>query len=363
MMAREIQSVVKTDQGVTIKTLIEIIKKKYGHEVNYKLMWDAKKKAIEWVFGDWDESYAQLPRWLAAVRSKSPGTRIEWSHRQWHDDEISTASPQFRRVFFAFEASIQAFKFCRPLLQIDATFLYGRYSGKLMIALSVDENGHILPVAFAVAETESTDSWGWFLRMLRKHVTDREGICVISDRHPDILEAVNIPINGFCPPKGYHRYCLRHLLSNFGTQFKNVVPLKVLLGRAAVQHQERKFIACMERFTYLSSRTPQCLQYVNAIPKELWTQSHDGGMRYGWMNSNGVECFNGVLKGARFLPITALTQMIYYRLVTYHDQRNQEINAAISKGQVYTEYVMKKLAKYEKICKEVSRHVDQSRHW
>ncbi|KAK9105024.1 hypothetical protein Scep_021868 [Stephania cephalantha] len=185
MMAREIQSVVKTDQGVTIKTLVEIIKKKYGHEVNYKLMWDAKKKAIEWVFGDWDESYAQLPRWLAAVRSKSPGTRIEWSHRQWHDDEISTASPQFRRVFFAFEASIQAFKFCRPLLQIDATFLYGRYSGKLMIALSVEGNGHILPVAFAVAETESTDSWGWFLRMLRKHVTDREGICVISDRHQE----------------------------------------------------------------------------------------------------------------------------------------------------------------------------------
>ncbi|KAK9132933.1 hypothetical protein Scep_012461 [Stephania cephalantha] len=75
----------------------------------------------------------------------------------------------------------------------------------------------------------------------------------------------------------------------------------------------------MERFAYLSSRTPQCLQYVNAIPKELWTQSHDRGMRYGWMNCNGVECFNGVLKEARILPITTLTQMIYYRLVTYHD--------------------------------------------
>ncbi|KAK9121053.1 hypothetical protein Syun_018670 [Stephania yunnanensis] len=68
-------------------------------------------------------------------------------------------------------------------------------------------------------------------------------------------------------------------------------------------------------------------------------------MRYGWMNSNGVECFNGVLKGARFLPITALTQMIYYRLVTYHDQRNQEINEAVSKGQPYTEYVMGALTK------------------
>ncbi|KAK9098250.1 hypothetical protein Syun_025295 [Stephania yunnanensis] len=69
-------------------------------------------------------------------------------------------------------------------------------------------------------------------------------------------------------------------------------------------------------------------------------------MRYGWMNSN--ECFNRVLKGARFLPITALTQMIYYRLVAYHDQRNQEINEAISNGQAYTEYVMEALTKNEK---------------
>ncbi|KAK9087313.1 hypothetical protein Syun_029707 [Stephania yunnanensis] len=287
MIAREIKSVVKADHGITIKALLDIIKNKYGHDVGYKRIWDAKRKAIAWAFGDWDESYAQLPRWLAAVRSKSPGTRIEWSQRQWRADEIRTASPRFRRVFFAFEASINAFKFCRPLLQIDATFLYGKYSGKLMIAISVDTNGHILPVAFAIAETESTDSWGWFLRMLRKHVTDREGICVISDRHPGILEAVNTPINCFCPPQGYHRYCLRRLLSNFGTHFKNE-PLKVLLCRAVVQHQDRKFIACMERFTYLSSQTPQCLQYINAIPKELWTQAHDRGMRYGWMNSNGV---------------------------------------------------------------------------
>ena len=63
------------------------------------------------------------------------------------------------RVFWAFGACIEGFKSCKPLMQIDGTFLYGKYKGKLLIVISVDPNGHIFPLAFAIVEEESIDSW------------------------------------------------------------------------------------------------------------------------------------------------------------------------------------------------------------
>ena len=55
-----------------------------------------------------------------------------------------------------------------------------------MIATSVDPNVHIFPLAFAIVEQESIDSWSWFITALKTHVTQREGICLISDRHARI---------------------------------------------------------------------------------------------------------------------------------------------------------------------------------
>ena len=75
-------------------------------------------------------------------------------------------------VFWAFGACIEGFKSYRPLIQIDGTFLYDKYEGKLLIAKSVDPNGHIFPPTFAIVE-ESTNSWSWFLATLRTHVTQR----------------------------------------------------------------------------------------------------------------------------------------------------------------------------------------------
>ena len=55
-----------------------------------------------------------------------------------------------------------------------------------MIATSVDPNEHIFPLEFAIVEEEYIDSWSWFIIALKTHVTQREGICLISDHHAGI---------------------------------------------------------------------------------------------------------------------------------------------------------------------------------
>ena len=97
------------------------------------------------------------------------------------------------RFFWTFGPCVEGFKHCRPIIQIDGTFLYGKYKGKLLIATSIDTNCHIFPLAFAIVEEESHNSWSWFLIALRRHVTQREGICLITYHHAGINAAIRNP--------------------------------------------------------------------------------------------------------------------------------------------------------------------------
>ena len=73
---------------------------------------------------------------------------------------------------------IQAFKHCRHLLYVDDTFLTGQYRGTLLIAIGVDGNNQVVPIAFALVESESSDSWLWFLKLIKQAlVEERENAC------------------------------------------------------------------------------------------------------------------------------------------------------------------------------------------
>ncbi|KAF7824150.1 uncharacterized protein G2W53_022294 [Senna tora] len=58
----------------------------------------------------------------------------------------------------------------KPILQIDGTFLYGKYSGKLLLAVGQDGNKKVLRLAFAIVEKENVLSWRWFLTQLCVHL-------------------------------------------------------------------------------------------------------------------------------------------------------------------------------------------------
>ena len=113
-----------------------------------------KEKAVAKVFGDWDESYKLLPRWLYMVKHTNLGTLVEGRVQATSTEGHVILSS----VFWAFGPCIEAYSRCRPLIQIDDTHLYDKYQGKLLIATNVDSNLHLLPLAFVVVEEESADS-------------------------------------------------------------------------------------------------------------------------------------------------------------------------------------------------------------
>ncbi|KAK1397253.1 hypothetical protein POM88_007157 [Heracleum sosnowskyi] len=110
-----------------------------------------------------------------------------------YQEPIMQKVVKFKRVFSAFQSCIDAFSHCIPVLQIDGTHLYGKYRGVLLTATSIDGFYH-LPVAFAIVEGESIETWTWFMKRVRRIVAlKRTGVCVISDRHVGIISAMNNP--------------------------------------------------------------------------------------------------------------------------------------------------------------------------
>ena len=66
-----------------------------------------------------------------------------------------------------------------------------------------------------------------------------------------------------------------------------------------------------------SESDPSIMLYTYLMKEDLnmWIQLHDGGYRYRAMTTNVLECFNGVLKGARGLPIATMVEFTWSKLV------------------------------------------------
>ena len=305
----------QNEPDMPIKNVIEDIKKTMNYSISYKKAWHTRANAIKMVFGDWDESYRQLPKFMHALQTSNPGTIVTWKHRYTGH---ATIIPVFHFVFWSFKPVIDGFRYCRPVITIDGTFLYGKYTGVLLVATIVTANGKILPLAFAVVDRESLESWSFFISNIKEHIVmDRQGVTLISDRAESILAAVRRHwLNPSLQFVGYHRHCLRHVCSNFNTTFRNK-ELKQLLWKAGSAHQRRK---CNGYLQQIQAIDQEAITWVYKMNPEEWALSYDGGHRWGVLTSNDAECFNSVLKGARNLPISAMVEFTFRRLVKYFDE-------------------------------------------
>nr|XP_027193499.1 uncharacterized protein LOC101497921 [Cicer arietinum] len=100
-----------------------------------------------------EESYNQLPQWLLVMKTFAPGTKIEMETiSAYHENSLINGIRIFHRLFWAFVPCISAFKFCKPMVQVDGTWLYGKYKGTLLVAVAQDGNDNVIPIAYAIVE-------------------------------------------------------------------------------------------------------------------------------------------------------------------------------------------------------------------
>ena len=86
--------------------------------------------AMEQLYGDFDASYNELQGWIAAIREHVPGNVIELQTRSYDgpNDQLQSRKRIFHRMFWTFDQCMRAFAHCKPFVQVDGTWLYGKYT-------------------------------------------------------------------------------------------------------------------------------------------------------------------------------------------------------------------------------------------
>ncbi|XP_049405378.1 uncharacterized protein LOC125868848 [Solanum stenotomum] len=278
-----------------------------------------RKRAFEKVYGTWEDSFAELPRFMEALKHFNLGTIVEWKTEQ----RVDVIEDVFNYVLWTFKPFIDGFVFCRPVISIDGTHVYGKYDIKLLIAIATDGNGSILPFAFAIVANESMETWSLFLDHLHLHVVkDRRDVALISDRHHRILSSM---------------YNSPNWQASFGFHPAN-------------HCQEKKFLKKMEMIKEIN---PEAYVWLMKNDLDKWTLHRDGGRRWGMLITNSSESFNSLLKSVRGLPVTAMVRLTYNQIVNRFVTRSKFVNQLVQQKQ---QWMPKPFKIFEDNRKKSQRH-------
>ncbi|XP_075112267.1 uncharacterized protein LOC107783443 [Nicotiana tabacum] len=231
----------------------------HGVNLSYMQAWRTKEKALQFLRGNPTDSYNKLPKYFYILKETYPGSVVKLK---------KTADECFLYAFVALCTSISGWQHCRPVVVIDGTFLKSAYKGIMLTASTMDEAGTILPLAYAVVDSENDASWKWFFEQFKQAYGERPSMCVVSDRNESILKATSIVY----PVRSY-------TLDKFN-----------------------------ESMSKIEEVDPRVKSYLYDIGYHIWSRVHATVNRTWTMASNIAESLNVVTKDARELPIFDLLE-------------------------------------------------------
>jgi hypothetical protein len=221
--------------------------------IGYDTVARGKAKALEEIYGKWSESFELLFRWKAEVMLRSPVSVVEIDVLEVDGDIY------FHRFFCALKPCIDGFlEGCRPHLSVDATALNGRWNGHLAAAVAVDGHNWMYPVAFGFIAKETTNSWTWFMKQLKKAIGDLPLLAFCSDACKGLENAVQ---NVF--PSAEQRECFHHMVKNFKNRYRGFGQIYP----AARAYREDIFY---DNIAKMVSASPESVEWLRKNHKLLW---------------------------------------------------------------------------------------------
>ncbi|GJT51519.1 mutator type transposase [Tanacetum coccineum] len=167
----------------------------------------AKAKTKTVLKGDAQVQYFLLRDYVIELQKCNPNTIVKLDCYREGDPESTTRL--FRRIYVCLGPLKEGFKAGgRELLGLYGAFMKGQYSRKLLIAVGVDGNNGIYPMPYRILESESLDSWKWFLTQLGDDLElySNSNFTFITDRQKGLLPAIKRLF-----PAAEHKYYVRHI--------------------------------------------------------------------------------------------------------------------------------------------------------
>ncbi|XP_057426629.1 uncharacterized protein LOC130720062 isoform X2 [Lotus japonicus] len=287
------------------KDIVNDIKQEYGIQLNYFQAWRGKEIAKEQLQGSYKDAYSLLPLFCEKLMEFNPGSLAVYTTKE---------DSSFDRLFVSFHASLYGFQQgCRPLIFLDSIPLRSKYQGALLAATAADADDGVFPVAFAIVDVESDDSWHWFLLQLKSVLSTSCPITFVADIENGLKNSIPEIFEG-----SFHAYCLRYLTEQLFRDLKEQYSHEVKrlmiedLYAAAYASKPEGFQNCLESIKRIST---EAYDWIIQSEPQYWTNSLFQGTRYNHMTANFGELFYNWAADADELPITQMVDVIMGKLL------------------------------------------------
>ncbi|TYK22587.1 uncharacterized protein E5676_scaffold195G00040 [Cucumis melo var. makuwa] len=288
---------------------------KIHHSVNisYDKAWRGREIALNSIRGTPEDSYAMLSAFSDALIRNNPGTYTA----EEADDE-----GRFKFYFMALAASIDAWNYCVPVISVDGAAMKNKYLGTLISTCTIDGNSQIVPLPFAVVDSENDLSWSWFFRNLKAVFGEHNEMLIVSDAYKSIENGFNAVYE-----IAEHGLCAFHLLKNLKKNHKSL-PMEDSFNKCARTYTLLEFEYYMRQLEQLS---PSMRHELEAVGRHKWARAFFKRKRYQVITTNISESMNSTLKEQRELPVIGLLESIrsliqkwfYERRIKWSFQRTQ----------------------------------------
>nr|KAJ0213360.1 hypothetical protein LSAT_V11C400179270 [Lactuca sativa] len=259
------------------KEMQAIIQSRFHCKVSWSKCYRAKCRAISLIDGKLSDHYAKGWDYGHELMRSNPGSTIQIVVIV-NPDNTTT----FHRMYTCSKAIKEGWKVgCRRVIGLDGSFLKGQCKGELLTTI-------------AVVEIENKPNWQWFLELLHDFLELQGGLdlCVISDQHKGLLEAVKVVL-----PCVEHIQCARHVYANF----RKVVSVakSTVEGDFKLNMEKIKEVS-LAAYDHLMAREPKswCMAFFK------------GGMACEAVENGMAECFNAIILDAIKKPLLAMLEEI-----------------------------------------------------
>ncbi|GKB23654.1 mutator type transposase [Tanacetum coccineum] len=209
----------------------------------------AKSKTEVHLRGDQEQQYALRWDYCEALKKANSNTTVKIDVYRAHNPQENVR--RFKRIYVCLGALKEGFRASRRhLLGLDGAFMKGNYPGQLLTAVSVDANNGIYHVAYGIVESESKESWTWFLSCLRDDfdLEANSNFTFITIPYADSTIPYGLLLAlKYLFPATEHIYCVRHIHDNMNLIYKGG-QYKELLWKCATATTEAPFERAMDEF-------------------------------------------------------------------------------------------------------------------
>nr|XP_027090214.1 uncharacterized protein LOC113711247 [Coffea arabica] len=232
----------------------------------------ARRKAMKIILGSEIDKYSKLGAYMHEIQKSNPGNSI---------------------ILKTVDESA------------NGSFLKRSVGGVLLIAVGLDANNSIYPIAYAVTEGDNKESWAWFFKLLKEDLKIKRDYkwTIMSDKQKGLIQACD---NVFSNP--VHRFCVKHMHGNFSSAGFKEETLRKALWAAAKATTSTKFASKMEEMAAIDIHATK---WFDDKPPSQWSRAYFSIYpKCDILLNNMCEYFNNKILDAREKPIIEMLELL-----------------------------------------------------